>query len=180
MHIVKIVLIMAAAIVPQAGFAEVAASTAPAPGPGIASEEQVRRVEQQTRLYFDSRDQGVYNRAYDLLAPSAKQATPFEIWKGSKQAFNAKAGAVVQRTIAKVTWYRNPPRVEPGLYAAVDFTSKFTEIDIHCGFLAWREQPDGQFVLVREEENYVDKQIQQKLKPGDVENVRRQFGCKTP
>lgn len=146
--------------------------------PGMATAEQVRRVEQQSRLYFDARDQGEYSRAYEVLAARAKQTTSFEAWKGIKQAFNAKAGAAQQRTITKITWYRNPPQVEPGLYAAVDFTSKFAEIDIHCGFLAWREQADGQFVLVREEENYIDKQTQEKLKPGDIEKVRQQFRCK--
>ncbi|MPQ55260.1 DUF4019 domain-containing protein [Duganella sp. FT27W] len=146
--------------------------------PGAATEEQVRRVEEQSRLYFDARDQGEYTLAYEVLAASAKHATSFEAWKGIKQAFNAKAGAAQQRTISKITWYRNPPQVEPGLYAAVDFTSKFAEIDIHCGFLAWREQSDGQFVLVREEENYIDKQTQQRLKPDDIEKVRQQFRCK--
>jgi hypothetical protein len=60
----------------------------------------------------------------------------------------------------------------------VDFTSKFAEVDLHCGFLAWREQLDGKFVLVREEENYLDNQTQQKLKPGDLDKIRQQFKCR--
>lgn len=159
-------------------------SAQPSPGtqsgaaPRMATPEQVRRVEQQTRLYFEAKDQGRYTSAYDLMAASLKQSISFENWKSKTEVFNAKAGAVEQRTIAKITWYYNPPQVAPGLYAAVDFTSKFAEVDLHCGFLAWREQPDGKFVLVREEENYLDKQTQQKLKPGDFEKVKAQFRCK--
>lgn len=162
----------------------VATSVEPSPGakiraaPRMATPEQVRQVEQQTLLYFEAKDQGRYNRAYDLMAASLKQGISFETWKGKTEAFNAKAGAVEQRTISKITWYHNPPQVEPGLYAAVDFTSKFADVDLHCGFLAWRELPDGKFVLVREEENYLDKQTQQKLKPVDIEKVRQQFKCK--
>ena len=162
----------------------VASSAEPPPvaqsgaAPRMATPEQVRRVEQQTRLYFEAKDHGRYTGAYDLMAASLKQGITFETWKGKAEAFNAKAGAIERRTISKITWYYNPPDVEPGLYAAVDFTSKFAGVDIHCGFLAWREQLDGKFVLVREEENYLDKQTQQKLKPGDLEKVRQQFNCK--
>lgn len=162
----------------------VAPSAEPSPGapssapPHVATPEQVRRVEQQTRLYFEAKDKGRYASAYDLMAASLKQSMSFETWKGKTEAFNGKAGVVKLRSIAKITWYHNPPQVEPGLYAAVDFTSKFAEVDLHCGFLAWREQPDGKFVLVREEENYLDKQTQQKLKPGEFEKVQQQFNCK--
>jgi hypothetical protein len=143
----------------------------------MATPDQVRRVEQQTRLYFDAKDRGRYTEAYNLMAASLKQGISFETWKQQAATFNAKAGAVERRTISKITWYHNPPQVEPGLYAAVDFTSKFAEVDLHCGFLAWREQLDGEFVMVREEVNYLDNQTQQKLKPGDLEKIRQQFKC---
>lgn len=146
--------------------------------PRMATPDQIRQVEQQTRLYFEAKDRGRYSGAYDLMATSMKQAISFETWKGKAMAFNAKAGAVEQRMISKITWYYNPPQVEPGLYAAVDFNSKFAEIDLHCGFLAWREQLDGAFVLVREEENYLDKETRQRLKPADLEKIRQQFKCR--
>jgi hypothetical protein len=146
--------------------------------PRMATPEQIRSVEQQTRLYFETKDHGRYTDAYDLMDEGMKQSMSFATWKGRAEAFNAKAGAVKRRTISKITWYHNPPQVEPGLYAAVDFTSTFAEVGLHCGFLAWREQPDGKFVLVREEENYLDRQTQQKLKPDDFEKVRQQFRCK--
>jgi hypothetical protein len=146
--------------------------------PRMATPEQVRRVEQQTRLYFDATDQGRYTDAYGFMGKGMKQGMSFAAWKQKSEAFNAGAGPVQQRTISKITWYFNPPQVAQGLYAAVDYTSKFAEIDLHCGFLAWHEQPDGKFVLVREEVNYVDKQTRQKLSSEEVEKIRQQFGCK--
>jgi hypothetical protein len=44
--------------------------------------------------------------------------------------------------------------------------------------VVWLEQVDGSFLLVREEENYIDKTTEQKLKPDELEKVRVQFGCK--
>jgi len=148
------------------------------PAPRMATQDQVQRVEQQTRLYFEAKDQGRYAGAYDMMAASLKKGITFETWKEQATVFNAKAGAVEQRIISKITWYHNPPQVEPGFYAAVDFSSKFAEVDLHCGFLAWREQLDGTFLLVREEENYLDKQTQQKLEPSDLEKIRQQFKCR--
>lgn len=144
----------------------------------MATTEQVRRVEQQTRLYFEAKDHGRYDVAYSFMASTLKQSISFDTWKEKTHAFNSKAGTVGRRTIAKTTWYFNPPQAEPGLYAAVDFTSEFAEVGLHCGFLAWREQQDGAFLLVREEENFLDKETLQKLKPGDLERIRQQFRCK--
>ncbi|QYF92640.1 DUF4019 domain-containing protein [Massilia sp. PAMC28688] len=144
----------------------------------VATPEQVRRVEQQTQLYFDAKDHGRHSGAYDLMSPSMRQSISFSTWRDRAAAFNVKAGPVRQRVISNVTWYRDPPQVPPGLYAAVDFTSKFAEIDLHCGFLAWHEQSDGKFVLVREEENYLDRKTMQSLTPADLAKIERGFRCK--
>lgn len=165
----------------ECGVAPSAASSPAAQtstAPKMATPEQVRRVEQQTQRYFEAKDHRHYPSAYDMMAASMKQGIHFETWTGRAEAFNAKAGAVERRTISRITWYHNPPHVEPGLYAAVDFTSKFAGVDLHCGFLAWREQHDGKLVLVREEENYIENEIRQKLAPSDIEKLRQQFNCK--
>jgi hypothetical protein len=101
----------------------VAPSAGPSPGaqslaaPQMATPDQVHRVEQQTRLYFDAKDQGRYTDAYNMMAASLKQGMSFETWTQKATTFNAKAGAVERRAISKITWYHNPPQVEPGLYA---------------------------------------------------------------
>jgi hypothetical protein len=83
-----------------------------------------------------------------------------------------------RRDIKKITWYKNPPQAAPGTYAAVDFSSQFTNANIHCGYLVWFEQGDGSFVMVREEVNFIDKATEQKLKPDELERARAKFGCK--
>ena len=160
------------ATVPQA------TPVAPASGAALANAEQIKRVERQATQYFAARDQGRYQQAYDMMAASQKATASFAQFKARGEAFNAQAGAVQNRTIKKITWYRDPPQVTPGLYAAVDFTGEFANLALHCGFVAWHLQPDGSFHLVREEENLIDRATAQRMQPGNLNQARAQFGCK--
>lgn len=147
--------------------------------PGYAaSAQQIARVEQATRLYFAARDQRRYTDAYAMMTASQKATVPLGSWSRQVEAFNNDAGPVRERVIKKITWYQNPPNTAPGLYAAVDFVSHFRNLAFHCGFVAWVEQPDGAFLLVREEENRLDKATAQSMKSDDIEKARAQFRCR--
>ncbi len=140
--------------------------------------EQEQLVESLTYAYFSARDQGEYRQAYALLSVSLQSTTTFERWRSQKEKFNASAGPVRARKIKKVTWYKDPPQaLLPGLYAAVDFVSQFTNIDIHCGFVAWHQQQDGSFRVIREEENFIDREMQEKMAEPELATVRSRFGC---
>jgi hypothetical protein len=143
-----------------------------------ASAGQIARVEQLTRQYFGAKDQQRYKEAYALLAPTQQDITPFARWQLSSDEFNLHAGAAGERTIKSITWYRDPPQAAPGLYAAVDFVSRFANLEIHCGYVAWHEQADGSFLIVREEENALDRTVAKNLKPGELDKVRTRFGCR--
>jgi Protein of unknown function (DUF4019) len=138
---------------------------------------QVRLIEDQTYAYFASKDDGNYEKAYSLFSPKQKEALPYETWMAAAAKFNANAGTVRSRRIKRITWYKDPPGTEPGVYAAVDFVSQFDNIDIHCGYVVWREQSNSLFMLVREEENLIDKQTQQTLKPEELSKARARIGC---
>jgi len=138
---------------------------------------QAELVERLTYAYFSAKDGRRYQEAYAQLSAVQKQTTPFERWSSLADDFNSKAGEVRSRNIKKITWYKDSPGAEPGVYAAADFSSRFANADIHCGYVVWHEQADGSFLLVREEQNIIDKATEQKLKPGELEKVRAQFGC---
>ena len=139
--------------------------------------EQEELVERQTLAYFSAKDSGKYQEAYSLFSPSQRQMISLERWISLAQQFNSRAGPVKSRKIKKVTWYKDPPNAAPGIYAAVDFAGEFANIDVHCGFVAWKMQEDGSFLVVREEENFIDKAAQQKLKEGELDKLRSQFGA---
>ena len=138
---------------------------------------QVQLVERQTYAYFAAKDGRKYQEAYALLSPRQKQTISFERWSALAEDFNAKAGEVSGRNIKKITWYKDPPDTEPGVYAAADFSSEFANAAAHCGYVVWHEENDGSFLLVREEQNFLDKASEARLKPGERERVRAQFGC---
>lgn len=143
-----------------------------------ASSVQVERVEAVSRQYFSSKDDGRYQEAYAVLTPSQHQQTPFARWSFLAQDFNARAGKLVKRDFKKITWYRDPPQAAPGVYAAVDFSGEYTNTSLYCGYLVLAEQPDGAFLILREEQNVVDKDTAVKLKPGELDGLRAQFKCK--
>ncbi len=141
------------------------------------TDAQVQLIVRQTYAYFAAKDAGKFQEAYALMSPAQKNVAPFDGWTASSGKFNLEAGPVVSRAIRKVTWYKDPPGAAPGIYAAVDYLSKFANVDIHCGYVVWNEQVDGSFLLVREEQNYISRDMQQKIRPEDLEKVRAQFGC---
>jgi hypothetical protein len=57
------------------------------------------------------------------------------------------------------------------------WTSPRTNLALHCGYVVWQQQPDGSFGLIREEENVIDKAAEASLDPGELEQMRAQFGC---
>jgi hypothetical protein len=135
-------------------------------------------IERLTYEYFAAKDRGDVAAAFAMLAGPMREVTTLERWGSSLRQFNAVAGEVRSRQIKKVTWYKDPPRAsQPGVYAAVDFASTFENINIHCGFVAWHRQPDGSFLVIREEQNYIDKKTETSAGATDLAQLRAKFGC---
>ncbi|HEX9661040.1 MAG TPA: DUF4019 domain-containing protein [Candidatus Binatia bacterium] len=133
-------------------------------------------IERLTLEYFRAKDGGAYRDAYALLTDSMQAMSPFEKWRQSAKAFNNRAGKARNRKAIKITWYHDPPSASPGLYAAADFASTFDNIEIHCGYVVWRQEDDGTFRLTREEENYMDKKTQQGLDPDKLAAAKAKLG----
>jgi Protein of unknown function (DUF4019) len=141
------------------------------------SAEQRSSIEMTTRAYFAARDANKPDEAYAFLSSRQKQYVPSGTFQRLLEEFNSKAGPVQARRIRAVTWYRDTPQAGPGLYGAVDYSSDFANLALHCGYVVWHEQPDGSFLQVREESNVIDNDTMAKLKPGDFERARTQFRC---
>jgi hypothetical protein len=141
------------------------------------TDEQRQAIEAVTRDYFALRDAGKAEQAYALLSPRQKQYLPLPTFTRLIEEFNVKSGASQGRTLRKFTWYKDTPQAGPGLYVAVDYSSKFESLALHCGYVVWQEQPDGSFLQVREEANVIDNAMMAKLKPEQLESIRAQFRC---
>jgi hypothetical protein len=141
------------------------------------SARQIASVEAVTFDYFAARDAGRSEEAYALLSAVRKEQEPLSRFQARIREFNARAGQVRTRCVRAVTWYKDAADGGPGLYVAVDFSSEFANLPIHFGYLVWREQADGRFLQVREEENAVDPATIEKLGPDAVEKLRAQVQC---
>jgi hypothetical protein len=142
------------------------------------SSEQKARVEAQSRKYFSLKQGGQYQQAYAMLSAAQQQQIPLPQWTSMAQDFNARAGQSVSLDFKKITWYRNPPQAAPGIYAAVDFSGEYANTSLYCGYIVLTEQSDGSFLVIREEQNVIDKETAAKLKPGELDALRTQFKCK--
>ena len=133
------------------------------------TEAQNHLIQKLTYEYLAAKDSRDYKRAYDLQSPSLQDMFSLEEFIGNSTSFNDLAGPVIERRIMEMSWYENPTNAPgPGVYVAVDLISRFEQVDRHCGFLAFHLESDGQFRIVREEENFLDRATE--------ENIRTQSG----
>jgi hypothetical protein len=143
-----------------------------------ASSAQLQVVERNTRAYFAAKDGQRFQDAYAMLSPGMAQMRSFARWREDTEQVQAKLGAVARRDLKKITWYKDPPNAAPGTYAAVDYSSQFANADIHCGYLVWRENSEGGFSLLREEENFIDRVTERGMSADQRQQAMAQFGCK--
>jgi hypothetical protein len=101
----------------------------------------------------------------------------WERWRDFTTKFRSEAGPVRSRQIRKITWYIDPPSAGPGVFAAVDFVGEFENLFLQCGYVVWRQQPNKSFLLIREEENAINRANAEKMSPDDLKAVRAKFGC---
>jgi hypothetical protein len=141
------------------------------------TEAQRQTIETVTRNYFALRDAGKAEQAYALVSPRQKQYLSLQTFTRLIEEFNVNSGASQGRTLRKITWYQDTPQAGPGLYVAVDYSSRFENLALHCGYVVWQEQPDGSFLQVREEVNVIDNATMAKLKPEQLESIRAQYRC---
>jgi len=138
-------------------------------------------VENQTYRYYGFKDAGNYAAAYAMFDDSMKESTHFDSWASHAQSQNTKAGRVLKRQVVKITWYKDPPSAaEPGIYAAADFPGQFENDPIYCGYLGWHRGADGKYRMVREEENFIDKDSIAKMGQTEVKALAAKFGCLMP
>ena len=143
----------------------------------MPSAEQVRHVVDQSRRYFAARDAGQFDAAFRQYAATQKARLSFDGWRKGVQEFNDRAGGVQSRKLLRITWYKDPPQARPGVYAAVDFASTTGKLALHCGYLVWREQDDGHLVIVREEDNVLDKPSFAQVPVAKVAELKKAMHC---
>ncbi len=143
------------------------------------SEQDQLKIKLLSYQYFQAKDNGDFNTAFEVYAESAKAIIDFNDWKANLVKFYTVAGTGISRTPTRITWYNNPANAAvSGIFAAVDYSSTFANINIHCGYLMWHKKDNGNFELIREEQNYLDTATQKKLSESEITDIKAKFGCR--
>lgn len=145
------------------------------------SEQDQLKVKLLSYQFLKAKNDGDYNAAFEVFTESTKSTIDFKQWKYNLVVFNATAGANVDTTFTRISWYENSPEESlSGVFATVDYSSVYTNVDIACGNLMWHRNDDGNFELIREQENFIDKSSQEKLSETEIAETKTKFGCKDP
>jgi len=157
-------------------------SLAPAKPAGAApawqpTSTQKARVEELSKAYFADKDAARYRQAWERMGPGMQKQWTFEQWRDASADSMARAGAMQQRELRKVTIYRSSQSGTPGTYAAVDFTGRTANADTYCAYLVWTEQADGSFLLLREEENFIYNATSARLTSDQRNKMRNVYHC---
>lgn len=146
--------------------------------PGWLPSEDLERQARTTAIDFMANmDSGRYAEAYAYLADIDRKDQPFSAFANRLREFNARAGAVLERSIVTITWTNNSANApQPGVYVALDLVSRFANIDRHCGYLVLYQAPSGgPFQVMREEDNFLDNamaaSIAQKSSPAEIDRT---------
>lgn len=146
------------------------------PGPA-----DMKAVMDFTARYFEARDRGRFQDAWNLLTPSMQEMSPLPQWQAAHKDFNDRAGGRLRREPLKLTWYDNPANAPvAGIFAAVDFVGKADKLQIICGYLMWLRQPDGSWRLTREEEGSIEDRPGITTGPEQLAQAKAAMGCQEP
>jgi hypothetical protein len=158
--------------------------TAPPPPSAVAapradwqpSAEDSRRVEAATRAYFAAVDAGDVARLESMMSTGHRDTSTAADRRAANAEFRQMGGRPKEHRILRTTWYVNPPGVEPGAYVAVDFDRQYENLAVSCGYVAWHRQPDGSFLLVREESGHAPRTAS--TSPDEIVRLRAMLRCR--
>jgi hypothetical protein len=149
----------------------------PAPTDWQPSAADERQVTELTRRYFTLVDAGDAERVHQLWSAGNRAETPLPERAAAIREFRLQAGAPGPHRIAGLSWYVNPagaPR--PGVYVAADYERSYAGLAVNCGYLVWFREPDGNYSLIREENNSTARQEREPM-PDQVEELRALMRC---
>lgn len=135
-----------------------------APG-WLPSEALERHVRATAERYFSAVDGGRYHVAYAMLSYANKATLKFKQFEQQSTQFRAQAGPLKRRDVLKITWTKDPADAPfPGVYAAIDETATYQNVDRQCGYIILYQRPaGGDWEVMRTESNFIDNDSAAKI-----------------
>lgn len=126
----------------------------------VPSDALQTAAEQAAARYFAARDGGKFAEAYAMLTEANRALQTPADFQTDSEALQASTGALTARTLTQTTWTKDSARAPaPGIYAAIDFTSRYAKADRECGYIILYQPPTGgAFQVMREERIVLDNE----------------------
>lgn len=138
-------------------------------------------VNGMTNKFMQSKEEGSFKIAYEMMSPSMKEIIDFNSWKKKESDYFTESGNLIHRDIWRLTMYNNPDNSpQPGVYIAADYESSYDNHPIHCGYVIWfASNPNStEYKVIREESGNIPNDAMKNIKPENLQNVRKQIGCR--
>ncbi len=149
----------------------------------MSQEEAIKSTtKKMTEQFLLAKESGDFKKAYDLLGQGMKSITEFPVWQSKESEYFGKGlGKLVSRDIWRITLYNNPPNSpKSGLYIAADYENSYEKSPIHCGYVMWFQPTvdSDELTVMREEYGNIPDDILNKIPKENLQNVRKQIGCR--
>jgi hypothetical protein len=134
---------------------------------------------QVVQTFLNALDSGRDVEAYDMQTEAMKHYQTAAQFSHDAQKFRTTAGPAKAWRILKVTWTKDPAQAPfPGVYAAVDITGEFANVDRNCGYIVlYQASANDAFSIMRRENNYMENATAQKIaKEQSADAVERIWG----
>jgi hypothetical protein len=141
------------------------------------TDRQTVALERAVLEYFEHLDSSRFSEMYELFTPEVKRMIPPEQYVREQVETKRTSGALKGRRIASVTWYKDAQGFI-GVFAAVDHSSDYENLALHCGFVIMSERQDGHYSVQRTEVNRVDRQTAKDMSKERLDDFRKTYGCK--
>jgi hypothetical protein len=149
----------------QKVIADVQRQATPSNSQWSASEQQKSRALETLTRFLRAADESRHGDAYDMFTPGMKAMMTFEQFVAHEVKFQAQSGGEPARTETRATWYKDPPKAAaPGVYAAFNIRCSFREINVCEEVVILHEQSNGEFLVMRQERNFIDKENERKIR----------------
>lgn len=139
------------------------------------SPEEDRQAIAAAVRFFGRRDAGDAGESYAMLGPGMRALSSPAAW--ANDVARAKAFAPVERRFVAVSWEIDPPGVEPGAYAAIDFLGRSATEPFVCGYIVLKRTATGHEVTRTEESGPVVPAGKPALKRNELVSLIAALPC---
>jgi hypothetical protein len=132
------------------------------------SGEQKQALAQALHDFLGEVDAGRAEEAYAFFTEQNRRLFTPQQFASEVSQFNTLAGPLRARRILRIEWAKDPASApRPGIYAAIDLSARYANVERSCGYLIFFQAPaGGAFQVMRRETTFMDNATAEQMEKG--------------